>query len=194
MLIVITGPSGSGKSYIANFLVMLEPKIIHIDIDKIGHEIINKEEVKQALINKFGNYILKNELIDRNKLAKLVFNNIHNMNILTDITWNHMEKEIDKIILNNKERIILLDWILVTKTKYFNMSDIKILVKSATYLRMNRAISRDKITKAKFIERDRASVKYDEKLFDYVLENISTIDTKRKVKKLYDKSIVPRKF
>ena len=105
-----------------------------------------------------------------------------------------MEEEIDKIILNNKERIILLDWILITKTKYFNESDIKILVKSATYLRMNRAISRDKITKAKFIERDKASVKYEEKLFDYVLENNSPIDTKRKVKTLYDKSIVPRKF
>lgn len=105
-----------------------------------------------------------------------------------------MENVIDKIILENKNKIILLDWLLVIKTKYFNMSDMKILVKADINLRMNRAIDRDKITELKFMEREKATVKYNEKLFDYILVNSSINDTKRKVKKLYDKSIVPGKF
>lgn len=194
MLIVITGASGSGKSYIAEYLEMLDPRIFHIDIDKIGHEILKQNEVKNALVNRFGSFILENNEVSRNKLSKLVFNNKENMNVLTAITWHHMEKEIDKLILENKSRIILLDWLLITKTKYFNMSDMKILIKADINLRINRAIDRDKITVAKFMERENATEKYNEKLFDYILVNSGLNDTKRKVKKIYDKSIVPGKF
>ena len=48
--------------------------------------------------------------VDRKKLGKIVFSNKEEMKKLESITWNYMEKEIDKIILNNKEKVIILDY------------------------------------------------------------------------------------
>jgi hypothetical protein len=50
------------------------------------------------------------------------------MKKLEDITWDYMEKEIDKLIYNNKNKIIILDWQLLPKTKYLKLCDIKILI------------------------------------------------------------------
>ena len=41
------------------------------------------------------------------------------MNRLEEITWSFMEQEIDTIINNNKDKIILLDWLLLPRTKFF---------------------------------------------------------------------------
>ena len=95
MIICICGKSGSGKSTISNYLVK-EYNAIHIDIDKIGHKAHNDEIVKRNIINTFGTQILTNNTIDRKKLREIVFSNNLEMKKLENITWNYMEKEIDK--------------------------------------------------------------------------------------------------
>jgi len=194
MLIVITGASGSGKSSIANYLASLNPQIIQLDIDKIGHLVINRKDVIKELISSFNLLPLKDGSICRKELASIVFNDQLKMDKLTEITWKYMEEEIDKIILNNKNRIIIMDWLLTIKTKYFANSDLKILVKSDFDNRLKRAMERDNISKEKFLEREKAGIKFNEDEFDYIIENNDIEISKEKVMMLYDKSIVPRKF
>ena len=192
MIISIVGLSGSGKSLISLTLESYNPRIIHIDIDKIGHSSHQNPEVLKKLINTFGHDILTSGVIDRKKLGKIVFNSKEAMKLLEDITWSFMEEQIDKIVENNKDKIIILDWLLLPRTKYFYQSDLRILVKAPLQTRIERAIKRAGITKEKFLEREAASPSIDESKFEYVINNINLKDTQERVKNIYDKSFIHR--
>lgn len=193
MLITITGKSGSGKSFISNYLTTLNQNIIHLNIDSVGHEALEHEEIKRKIMQQF-NLTLNNNKIDRKALGEIVFNNQDKMQELSNLTWQYMEQKIDEFIKTNKNKIIILDWILIPKTKYFDSSNIKILVKADLEERIKRAIHRDSITTAKFEERERATLEFDEGKFDYVINNEEGENTKVMVKKIYDKSIISGKF
>lgn len=192
MLISIVGASGSGKSFISKMLCDFKDNILIIDIDKIGHEVLTYDSVKEELIKAFGKEIIKDNSVDRKALSSIVFNKKEEMDKLTDITWKHMEEYIDKYIQDNKDKIIILDWILLPKTKYFNLSEIKIYVDAPFEIRLKRAIKRDNISYEKFIEREKAKLDYSNCKFDYFINNIDLKNTKRKVKKIYEKSIMYR--
>jgi dephospho-CoA kinase len=73
-VIGLTGGIGSGKSTVAQFLAELGAVII--DLDKVGHEALQQEEVRGQLVRKFGKDILNvSGEVDRAKLGRLVFNN-----------------------------------------------------------------------------------------------------------------------
>ena len=60
MIIGICGKSGSGKSTLAKQIIELtNNKAIHLDIDKVGHHVLLLPEVKEKLINSFGEAIIK---------------------------------------------------------------------------------------------------------------------------------------
>ncbi len=102
-----------------------------------------------------------------------------------------MEKEIDNYISDNKEKIIILDYIMLPRTKYFKESDLRILIKGSYEERLKRALVRDSITKEVFDQRDSAAINYVDEDFDYVIDN-NEGDVKRKVAKIYEQSIISR--
>ena len=172
MLISICGKSGSGKSTIARYLVEKE-KGIYLDIDKVGHHALTVPQVQEQLIQTFGPEVVENGKVNRQKLGKIVFNSSQAMDRLTDITWKYMEQEIDQIIEKNNQKTIVLDWILLPKTKYFKTSDYRILVEAPYEVREERAMRRDGITKNDFVLRDQAGPLYQKEDFDMVMDNSS---------------------
>ncbi len=185
MIIGICGKSGSGKSTLANQIIELKNnKAIHLDIDKVGHSVLLLPEVKKELINSFGESIVEENIIDRKKLGKIVFDSRSEMNKLSDITWKYMQIEIDKFLKLNKDKIIILDWILLSISKYFDMCDIKILLDIPYEVRKQRAMKRDGITEKEFDLREKASINFDEKAFDYILKENDKEVVKRMVKLL----------
>ena len=181
MIIGICGKSGSGKTTLANQIMQLVgDNAIYLDIDKIGHSVLLFPEVKNELINSFGEAIIKENMVDRKKLGEIVFNSRNEMGKLSDITWKYMQIEIDKILNLNKDKIIILDWLLLLNTKYFDMCDIKILLDVPYDVRKKRAMKRDNITEKDFDLREQASIDFDETLFDYVFK----ADDEKKVERL----------
>lgn len=172
MLIGICGKSGSGKSTLAKKIVDLkENKYIHLDIDKIGHKVLEIKEVQKDLINTFGNNIIENNKVNRKKLSNIVFSSKEQMQKLTNITWGYMQIEIDKIINKNLNKTIILDWQLLPLTKYFELCTLTILIDIPYQIRKERVLKRDNITEEQFQKRENASLNLENIKFDYIINN-----------------------
>ena len=185
MIIGISGKSGSGKSTLARKIInKSNNKAIHLDIDKIGHSVLLLPEVKEELIKSFGESIIQKNNIDRKKIGEIVFASRKEMNKLSDITWKYMQIEIDNFLNIHKNKIIILDWLLLPITKYFAMCNIKILLDIPYDVRKQRAMKRDNITKEAFDLREKASINFDESAFDYVIKDDNNEIIKRLVKSL----------
>ena len=185
MIIGICGKSGCGKSTLANKITELtNNKAIHLDIDKVGHSVLLLPEVKKELINSFGNSIINENMVDRKKLGEIVFDSRNEMNKLSDITWKYMQIEIDNFINTHKDKIVILDWLLLTHSNYFDMCNIKILLDVPYEIRKQRAIKRDNISEEAFDLREKASIDFDKNDFNYVFKTNDNEIVKRLVKSL----------
>ena len=177
MVICVCGKSGSGKSTLSMELKKIYiDKLVHIDIDKIAHNVLNDNIVKKELVETFGNNILTNDFIDRKKLGLIVFNSKERMDKLSNITWKFMKLKIDEIIENNKDKIIILDYLLIYKTDYFKNSDLKIIIDVPYEVRRDRCMLRDNISEEEFNLREQGSIDFFEEDFDYILKDINEIN------------------
>ena len=98
MIIGVCGKSSSGKSFLASKLCERLNGIKVLSGDAIGHDVIAIEEVKKELVDAFGDIVLKDGIIDRKALGKIVFNDKNEMNKLNDITGPRMKKIFDNNI------------------------------------------------------------------------------------------------
>ena len=168
MIIGVTGKSGVGKSTYAKKYAQ-DHKMFYLDIDEIGHKILDDPEIKSQIKEKFGLDVSSN---DRKKLGELVFASRNNeMKQLAEITWEKMKSIINDYIEFNLVPGIVLDWILLPHTPFFKMCDKKILIKTDEEKRRNRIKLRDKITDADIDLRDNASISYNEEDFDEIINN-----------------------
>ena len=96
MIIGITGQSGSGKSTAVSYLK--EYEFVHIDLDQLGHQSYFDPKVRALLYRHFGNLVFINGVIDRNRLAKIVFNDNEQLQILNNIIHPYIYRMTQKYI------------------------------------------------------------------------------------------------
>lgn len=192
MLISLVGLSGSGKSYIARLLCSYNKHILHLDIDKIAHEALKEEQIKNKLVSIFGSSILEENEISRKKIGNIVFTSKEAMELYNQLIWQYEEKKIDEFIALHPHNIIILDWLLLPMTKYFMQSDLRVLITAPLDMRMSRAMERDNITAEKFLKRESAAPKLNEFDYEYIINNIDLKTTKKEVGKIYGKSLIHR--
>ena len=93
-----------------------------------------------------------------------------------------MERIIDYQLEKNKDKVKILEWINLPKTKYLKESDIRILLNIPSTVRKDRVLERDKISSNDFDLRDSASLTYDESEFNIILDEIND-ETLERIKK-----------
>lgn len=84
VIIGLTGSIGAGKTVVAEVLAGLGGVVI--DADKIGHEVLCRDDVKQGLRKIWGDKVFSaNCEIDRKKMANIVFEDPGNRKKLEDL-------------------------------------------------------------------------------------------------------------
>ena len=179
-IITITGKSGSGKSYVANLIASSFDSLV-IDIDKISHQTLKLNIVKQKIKEKFGKTVFKDNEIDRSKLSALVFSSPEKLDWLNNLCWPEIDKIVDQKLSDTKLNI--LDYSLLPKMKYFADS-IKILVKANKRVRIARIVARDKISIKQFEKREKNSLQYNKNDFDIIINNSDSIDKNKLIDKI----------
>ena len=186
MIIGITGSIACGKSTVSNYLK--SKGYIVIDADKIGHEALDDDYVKEKLILAFGNEILDDNKINRQKLGELVFGNSSNLNVLNSIIHPEIRKKIlQKIDKNNDKELIFIDVALLFEAKFDDLVDKIIVVYVDKNTQLTRLMKRNSISKKEALSRIVSQMSPIEKakLGDYTVNNnLDVINTYEQVDKV----------
>ena len=186
MIIGITGSIACGKSTVSNYLK--SKGYIVIDADKIGHEALDDDYVKEKLVLAFGNEILEDNKISRQKLGELVFGNSSNLNALNSIIHPEIRKKIlEKIDKNNDKELIFIDVALLFEAKFDDLVDKIIVVYVDKNTQLTRLMKRNSISKKEALSRIVSQMSPIEKakLGDYTVNNnLDVINTYEQVDKV----------
>lgn len=141
-IIGILGAIASGKSTVAAEFAKLGCKTI--DADKIAHELLEKNGIKQQVLDSIGQDVLDSSgKIDRKKLADIVFNDNRKLSILNSIIHPPVLERINRLIeqYNNQDNVkcIVVDMPLLLEVGFDKRCDRLIFVECEEKIRADRA-------------------------------------------------------
>lgn len=184
-IIGLTGGIGSGKTTIANhFMAAGIPVYI---ADDEARKIMQSAEIIEEIKKTFGTTIFENGVLNRQKLAEIVFNNPDKLKLLNGIIHPAVKKHFSNWILNHKNVpfIIYEAAILFESGSYKNCDQI-ITVTAPLESRIKRVIQRDNTTREDVLKRINMQWTDNQRLAksDFVVENIDPEITKSEVDKI----------
>jgi dephospho-CoA kinase len=188
----LTGGIACGKSTVADMFVRRGAHLI--DFDKLAHEV--QEPGQPAwieVVNYFGSNILDpGRIIDRNKLAAIVFNDPVKLKVLNNIVHPHVfdlwQSRLDQIRRREDRAIILSDIPLLFEEKKQSLFDLTVLVITSPEEQICRLMARNSIPldEARLRQSSQMPIGDKIKLADIVIDNQGTIDqTERKVEEVW---------
>ena len=189
MNIGITGSIACGKSTVSDYLI--EKGYTIIDADKLGHVALTSNDVKRKLTEKFGDNILENNEISREKLGRLVFGNDDNLKILNSIIHPKIKELILKLQEEHKdENLVFLDIALLYEANFVDLVEKVVVVYVDEKVQLERLMTRNFLSMEEALMRIESQMKAKEKasLGDYVINNsYSKEDTFRQIDKIIKK-------
>ena len=189
MNIGITGSIACGKSTVSDYLIAKGYTII--DADKLGHVALTSNDVKRKLTEKFGDNILENNEISREKLGRLVFGNDDNLKILNSIIHPKIKELILKLQEEHKdENLVFLDIALLYEAIFVDWVEKVVVVYTDEKVQLERLMTRNFLSMEEALMRIESQMKAKEKasLGDYVINNsYSKEDTFRQIDKIIKK-------
>ncbi len=176
IVIGLTGPIASGKDTVAKILARHGAVII--DADKIGHEVIKpQQKAWHGIVKAFGSKVLnKGGVINRKKLAKIVFSDISALKKLDKITHPEILKTVRRQIRAAKRKLVVINAAILAEMKLIPLVDKVIVVLAGKNIRLKRLIrsGRSRSDALARIKAQASDAQY-RKLGDIVIVNNGTI-------------------
>ena len=185
----LTGGIGSGKREVSTFFYKWGAFIF--DADKAAKNIIDKnEQAQQEIIKEFGSDVINiDNRIDKQKLARVAFQDeYHQLNlnsIIHPFVFKKIDETFDKIELEDKHKIFVVDAALIYESGADTHMDYVIVVTSLLRYRTERVMSRQNITRDDFMKR--VAIQWSdgdkEHLADFIIQNNSDLKSLEKESK-----------
>ena len=189
MNIGITGSIACGKSTVSDYLIAKGYTII--DADKLGHVALTSDDIKRKLAEKFGDEILENNEISREKLGKLVFGNNDNLKILNSIIHPKIKELILKLQEEHKdEDLVFLDIALLYEANFVDLVEKVAVVYVDEGVQLERLMTRNSLSKEEALKRIESQMSPQEKasLGDFVINNsYSKEDTFQQIEEIIER-------
>lgn len=182
-LIGLCGRSGSGKTVFSDSASKLG--FIVVDCDKVYSSLVDKRtKCLDELEKRFGSEVIKDNSLNRAKMAEIVFSDEKKLALLNKITHKHVIKEVEKIIKSSpEESIILLDAPTLFESGLDKRCDLVVAVLSDDENCVKRIVERDGITKEKALSRLNS-----QKSAEFLIENCDVIVYNDSTLEVFEKS------
>lgn len=174
IIVGITGGIASGKSVVADFFI--NKGIPVINADKIGHEILCDESIKNRIISCFGDSILKDGDIDRKKLGKIVFQDKHKLHELNAIVHPPLINEILNRIDDNPDPMLVIDAALLLQWNMDEICDHVILIITSEKIRIERLMKHTNLSYEEAQNRIQAQQEFSYEEADFIIKNNNSIE------------------
>lgn len=181
--IALTGNIASGKSLVENQFQSLGIDVI--DADKIAHDVLG--EKIQLLQKCFGEEIIKQGEVSREKLAKIVFSNPNKKQKLESIIHPEVKNRIVEFC--EDKDICIASIPLLFEVGWEGDFDYVIIVIAKDNIRLKRLMDRNNFSKEQAKVRINAQMSQGDKIkkSDFVIDNnASKEETFEQAKKIYD--------
>lgn len=162
----IVGGIGAGKSLVA--AAMARRGGVVIDADKLGHTALEQADIKQKLVARWGERVLKPDgTANRRVLAGIVFDNPAERRALEDWVYPFIRKraveEIERAQANPEVRFVVLDAAVMLEAGWNTVCDRVVYVDAPRAVRLARLAARSGWTPTEVASREAAQMALDEK-------------------------------
>jgi dephospho-CoA kinase len=178
-VIGLTGNIATGKSVVRKMLEHLGA--YGIDADALGHRAIAKGAPGyQPVLNTFGQWILApDDQIDRNKLARIVFNDPEALASLESIVHPLVGQAVDLLVRRSRHKVIVLEAIKLLESGLRVKCDSVWVTHAPEKIQLTRLMQKRGQSEAAARQRIRAQPSQEMKvaLADVVIENDGSFDS-----------------
>ena len=187
-IIGLTGGIGSGKTMVAEYFKSLGIPVYIAD--KEARQLMTSENIINALSNEFGKEILENGILNREKLAQLVFNNPKKLQKLNSIVHPEVKKHFDNWVEKHKNYpFVVKEAAILFESGSYKYCDTIITVTAPLETRIQRVMKRDKTDRESVLKRIENQWTDEQRIAksNYVIHNLSVESTKKQVDEILKK-------
>ena len=168
----LTGGIGVGKTFVADIFQKIGYTVFSADTEakKCMQE---SKDLKSAVIQNFGDEMYKNEVLQKEKLANIVFNDSEKLNELNQLVHPFVQLEFENWCKNQTSKFVIKEAAILFESRANKGLDAVICVSSAMEVRIKRVMERDKCSREKVMKRIAMQMPQEtkEKLSDFVIVN-----------------------
>ncbi|EMY81841.1 dephospho-CoA kinase [Psychroflexus gondwanensis] len=183
----LTGGIGSGKTTVANMFKNKNIPVFIADVE--AKKILNDPSVAQDVANTFNISLTNDGLIDKSKLASIVFKDKAALEKLNSIIHPKVHQSFQKWVKNKDASYIIYEAAIIFEKDRASDFDFTILITAPEEARIQRVVQRDLSSEDEVKSRMKAQwpESKKKKLADFVIENTNLKQTQQQVDKLHAK-------
>lgn len=187
-IIGLTGGIGSGKSSIANHF---KSHGIPVYIaDDASRKVTESPEILKQIKSQFGTNVFEGNVLDRQKLAQLVFSNPGKLQQLNAIIHPAVKADFDLWLTQHADApIVIKEAAILFESGSYKNCDAIITITAPEEVRIARVLKRDKITREEVLRRIANQWTDAQRIAksDYVIHNENWDEAKSQADKLLKK-------
>ena len=151
-VIGLTGGIGSGKTTIANFF---KEKGVPVYIsDDEAKKVMQSIEIIDKIKSAFGETLFENNVLNRAKLAEIVFNNADKLAQLNAIVHPAVKKDFENWLQQHKnDQFVVYEAAILFESGRYKECDYIVTVTAPVEVRIERVIKRDNTTREQVLSR-----------------------------------------
>ena len=187
-IIGLTGGIGTGKTLVAEYFKSLGIPVYIADEE--ARQLTTSDNIIKALSNEFGKEILENGILNREKLAQLVFNNPKKLQKLNSIVHPEVKKHFDNWVEKHKNYpFVVKEAAILFESGSYKYCDTIITVTAPLETRLQRVMKRDKTDRESVLKRIENQWTDEQRIAksNYVIHNLSVESTKKQVDEILKK-------
>ena len=168
----LTGGIGVGKTFVADIFQKMGYTVFSADTEakKCMQE---SKDLKSTVIQNFGDEMYKNGVLQKEKLANIVFNDSEKLNELNQLVHPFVQLEFENWCKNQTSKFVIKETAILFESRANKGLDAVICVSSPMEVRIKRVMERDKCSREKVMKRIAMQMPQEtkEKLSDFVIIN-----------------------